>query len=709
MNRIAAFFNQLRTRSKTVAQPVEQAVPGVTTTNLRFAVLGNCQIGHLTRCLQALTGGSMPPGLWVTPEKLAEFEQGSEYLESTFAEHDKVFMQPWIWSPLAERYARWKGKVVLYPNIGFMAYHPDLVPVLFRDTGVPFEGGPCLRCNSSIAFLGWKAGLSASATVQLFNRETFRRLGFFEYWDSSVAVLMEEGRKCGISLEVLFDKWRSNGCFLHDHVHPKVNVYGDIARLLLANLGIPVTPGDPIQYVHDYLANGIIWPVYPEIAELLGGSGNYMFKLLAPRYLPDKPINVLGLEEMVKRSFEAYSSQPADSLTCMRLDLPSYQDLLLELKQNINLAESSPISTPAATAEVPNMTSPTPLVSHGGHPYRGLPPNRFWRSAVSQVAIDQIDPVTTPRFTLTSRTPIAAAGSCFAQHIAHRLSSSGFNFLRTETSASDSADSGSYSARYGNIYTARQLLQLMERAYGRFEPEKTAWLMPNGRYADPFRPQIEPEGFASIVELEAARAEHLAAVRRMFETLSVLVFTLGLTEAWRAKADGSVFPLAPGVAAGAMDTQRYEFVNFTETEVTADLALFLDRLLQINPNVRVILTVSPVALSASYADRHVLVSNTYSKAVLRVAAERISQQFSCCDYFPSYEIITGSFNRGRYYAEDLRTVTPEGVNHVMRLFLHHYANIDTRSAVINPDMLAETQRALKIVCEEELLAAAISQ
>jgi hypothetical protein len=233
--------------------------------------------------------------------------------------------------------------------------------------------------------------------------------------------------------------------------------------------------------------------------------------------------------------------------------------------------------------------------------------------------------------------------------------------------------------------------------------------MPNGRYADPFRPTIEPEGFSSLAELETARSEHLAAVRRMFETLNVLVFTLGLTEAWRARADGAVFPVAPGVAAGEMDMQRYEFVNFTDAEVTADLAFFIDRLLQINPKARVILTVSPVALSASYEDRHVLVSNTYSKAVLRVAAERISQQYPCCDYFPSYEIITGSFNRGRYYAEDLRTVTPEGVNHVMRLFLRHYANAESSPAIINPEMLAEAQRALKIVCEEELLAAAISQ
>ena len=40
-------------------------------------------------------------------------------------------------------------------------------------------------------------------------------------------------------------------------------------------------------------------------------------------------------------------------------------------------------------------------------------------------------------------------------------------------------------------------------------------------------------------------------------------------------------------------------------------------------------------------------------------------------YFPSYEIITSNASRGRYYAEDLRNVTEDGVNHVMRLVLQH--------------------------------------
>src|SRR5205823_12256053 len=129
---------------------------------------------------------------------------------------------------------------------------------------------------------------------------------------------------------------------------------------------------------------------------------------------------------------------------------------------------------------------------------------------------------------------------------------------------------------------ARQLVQLFDRAYGDFAPDDRIWQRPDGRYVDPFRPQIEPEGFQTIDEMEQSRSAHLAAVRRMFEQLDVFTFTLGLTEAWCSKSDGAVFPLAPGVAGGEMDFGFYTFTNFTVDEVIADLNRFIRTLGDVN-------------------------------------------------------------------------------------------------------------------------------
>ena len=75
---------------------------------------------------------------------------------------------------------------------------------------------------------------------------------------------------------------------------------------------------------------------------------------------------------------------------------------------------------------------------------------------------------------------------------------------------------------------------------------------------------------------------------------------------------------------------------------------------------------------ATISDRHVLAATTYSKSVLRVAVDAVVRENHDVDYFPSYEIITGPQSRGRYFAEDLRSVRPEGVAQVMKIFGRHY-------------------------------------
>jgi hypothetical protein len=159
-----------------------------------------------------------------------------------------------------------------------------------------------------------------------------------------------------------------------------------------------------------------------------------------------------------------------------------------------------------------------------------------------------------------------------------------------------------------------------------------------------------------------------------------------------------------------MDPEKYEFHNYTVEETTEAMERALNRLWRENPKARVILTVSPVPLAATYEARHVLQSTTYSKSVLRIVAEQLRERHPAIEYFPSFEIITGAFSRGAYFEEDLRTVTPEGVAHVMRLFMQHHAQ-EGEITLPPPPPVAEKrtreqQEGEAVVCEEELLARA---
>lgn len=321
-----------------------------------------------------------------------------------------------------------------------------------------------------------------------------------------------------------------------------------------------------------------------------------------------------------------------------------------------------------------------PQSSKSSHPYVGLPDRQFWKRMGGDPGTGLFDPVSEVKFRIRQDEKIVTAGSCFAQHVARYLTNKGFNHHITENAhplvpprVATAHNYGMFAARYGNIYTARQLVQLLDRAYGRFEPIEGAWRSTDGKsLVDPFRPQIQPGGYRDLNDLEADRRQHLAAVRQAVEEMDVFVFTLGLTEAWTDKRDGSVYPLAPGVAGGAFDPEKHAFRNFDEVETTADLTTAFEFIREINPRVRFIVTVSPVPLNATFEERNCWVSTTYSKAVLRIAAEKVCNSFEACQYFLSYEIITSPKIRARYYAPDGREVLEKGVRHVMQILARHF-------------------------------------
>ena len=348
------------------------------------------------------------------------------------------------------------------------------------------------------------------------------------------------------------------------------------------------------------------------------------------------------------------------------------------------------------------------------NPYRGLAASQYWRSGVAEVGPGQFDPVTSVKFQITSHDAVSTLGSCFAQHLARHIKDSGLRYmvteplLETEEQTEQAAMMATqFSARYGNIYTTRQALQLLDRANG-WETADDVWER-NGRYFDAFRPHVREGGFATIEELRDARIAHLQAVKRVFTESDVVVFTLGLTEAWMSTMDGAVYPTAPGVIAGSQDNSRHVFQNFSYPEVLSDLLNWCQRVREMNSSVRILLTVSPVPLNATYMPRNVWTSTTYSKAVLRAVAGDVATELSYVDYFPSYEIVTSPQAHGRYFEDDLREVTSVGVKHVMRVFDRHYVLGDGTSdpkvptQVRTASKISGGQKVSDVFCDEEFL------
>ncbi|MFB0619620.1 GSCFA domain-containing protein [Streptomyces sp. AGS-58] len=308
------------------------------------------------------------------------------------------------------------------------------------------------------------------------------------------------------------------------------------------------------------------------------------------------------------------------------------------------------------------------------NPYQSLPPRSFWRSAVAEPDPFAIGDLWTPTFSLGQDEPVLTAGSCFARHLGPALRDRGMNWRETEPAPPGltpaerlSRQFGVFSFRTGNIHTAAALRQWLSWASGETGPPDEVWVE-DGRVFDPFRPSLEPGGYDSAEAMLAARRTTLAAIRDAVATAGCLIFTLGLTEAWENRSTGAVYPVCPGTVRGTYDAGQHGFRDFTFAEVHRDLAAALGIARAANPRLRIVLTVSPVPLTATATGGHVLTATTYSKSVLRAVAGQLAREHDHIDYFPAYEMITGSPFKAAFFEPNLRTVTPEGVAFVMRQF-----------------------------------------
>jgi hypothetical protein len=271
-----------------------------------------------------------------------------------------------------------------------------------------------------------------------------------------------------------------------------------------------------------------------------------------------------------------------------------------------------------------------------------------------------------PSFHIAPTDHIFVVGSCFAAEVLKTLRGLGFR----------ATDAG-----LGYKYNVFSILQSVRWALqADFDASLLARLQ-DGRWFDGHR-----HPFWAYPERAEGAARHrqlLEQARCALAECDVLVLTLGLVEVWRDTGTGVVLNQTPPVA--FLDQpSRFQARRTTHGENLSALRELLQILGRIRPGLRVLCTVSPVPLKASFCSRDVLIANAYSKSTLRsvvdeaLEAERQDSALAM-DYFPAYELATLS-PREQVWCATIRDQEPDG-RHVrrdfveqviMRLFLRHY-------------------------------------
>ena len=256
---------------------------------------------------------------------------------------------------------------------------------------------------------------------------------------------------------------------------------------------------------------------------------------------------------------------------------------------------------------------------------------------------------------IRKETPVASIGSCFADEFATHMREEGFNYVTAEGGLFPA------SANWGRVYTIPCFQQIVMYSTAdltmAIEHSAEGWF-------DPLR---EPDSghFATYEGAEAAIRTHRAASRRAFAEARVLILTLGQNEAWFDCRSGLVWARRPPGAMLEADRGRFEVRTFSFEQDVAWLAESLSRLRELNHDLDILLTVSPVAGLATFCEAEVVTQSFAGKCVLRAVAERMTLTAPRVWYFPAFEMAL-AYNP-RTFNADNRHVKNATVDRIFRL------------------------------------------
>lgn len=227
-------------------------------------------------------------------------------------------------------------------------------------------------------------------------------------------------------------------------------------------------------------------------------------------------------------------------------------------------------------------------------------------------------------------------GSCFAQHVGSRFSD-----------YSMQATVNPLGVLYNPLSIERVIMQTaqpcVEPYIFQHEGQFRCWLAGTQYFAD------TAEGCAAQIR------ETLSGLRERIENARYVFITLGTNVVYRHKQLDAVVCNCHRVPQQAFIEERIPLHECTES-----LLRTVKSLLEINPDIRLIFTVSPYRY-AKYGYH----GSQLSKSVLLLAVESVCESYpDVCYYFPSYEILLDELRDYRFYAEDMHHPSAQAIDYI---------------------------------------------
>lgn len=261
-------------------------------------------------------------------------------------------------------------------------------------------------------------------------------------------------------------------------------------------------------------------------------------------------------------------------------------------------------------------------------------------------------------------TNIVSMGSCFANEIAGYFIDKNYNYPIYEKSEAN------FNCDWNLVFTPLNInmIGLYSFHTDYYIPYSERWWPTDfpDKVRDPYRRNVIYNKETATLEFE----QHRNNSRIALSNCNVLILTLGLIEYWRTVNNYYAFYRVPPKKIFDENPNKYEFAILDSVSYcTILIDSFIQNIKTQNKNVKVILSVSPIPLHATFrTDVDVVTANQYSKSVLKSVCNDLTDNDEVF-YFPAYEYVLSQPNP---FIEDNRHVKVEIKKNVFELFEHMY-------------------------------------
>jgi hypothetical protein len=240
---------------------------------------------------------------------------------------------------------------------------------------------------------------------------------------------------------------------------------------------------------------------------------------------------------------------------------------------------------------------------------------------------------------------LLSMGSCFSENIGERLLDYKFSVIVNP-----------YGILFNPIAIAQSLRQIID--YRKFSESDIFYY--NQRWQSFFH-----HGRFANIDKKTCLNDINTAIKQThqhIQNLDYLMLTLGTANVFVHKKSNQIVANCHKVPSSEFERKRLAI-----NEITADFEPIFNQLKTINPNLKIIFTVSPI--------RHIrdgLVENQRSKATLLLAVDELVKKYDFVSYFPAYELVLDDLRDYRFFKDDMIHPSKLAIDYVWDYFKKTY-------------------------------------